>query len=629
MDTPARPASPASPPWTDQVEHTVAGLALAGLLLWAGLRLLAHLPQEAIAWPLQGVLAVGVPWALLHTLRGLLRREGAVDLLAAVGIVTAAATHELLAAALLVLMLAGGRSLERMATQRASRLLQAIAARMPLGARRVAGDEVHEVALSDVQPGDLLELLPHAICPCDGVVEQGSTTMDESYLTGEPFLMPKVVGSSLLSGAINGDGVVRYRATRRAEDSRYARIMHVIEASERTRPPIDRLAQQVGRWFTPVALACAIGAGLWNSDVQRFLAVLVVATPCPLIIAVPVTVLGAIAQCARHGILIRDAAVLEVIGTCTTVILDKTGTLTHGTPVLAEEHLARGHEGDEVLTQAASLEQYSRHPLAQPLLEAATRRGLVLETPTSITEQPGRGCSGHTRGHLVLLTSRTQATLLDPGAVLPAATVGLECVVMLDGRYAATYTFRDEPRAESHPFVRHLQPRHGVGRVLLVSGDRRASVEHLARQVGITEIHAEQSPEQKLDLVRAATQEARTLFVGDGINDAPAMLAATVGVAIGSRHDATCEAAGAVILESSLQGVDHLIHIGYRMRTLALQSSLGGLLLGAAGMAAAAVGHLSVVEGALLQELIDLAALVNALRIALPGGTASDLPTAL
>jgi P-type E1-E2 ATPase len=294
------------------------------------------------------------------------------------------------------------------------------------------------------------------------------------------------------------------------------------------------------------------------------------------------------------------------------LIFDKTGTLTYGKPVLTDVLCEEGFFRDDVLSKAASLEQYSKHPLAVAVVGAAREADLSVLQASLISEKPGAGLQGTIDGTLIRITGRSQVR----GIALPEATIGLECLVLFDERLAAVLRFRDVPRQESRPFIAHLKPRHGARRVLLLSGDREEEVRHLARQVGISEIHFGKSPEEKVAIVAAATELEKTLFVGDGINDAPAMLMATVGVALGSNSDVTSEAADAVVLDSSLEKTDELIHISRRMRRIALESAIGGMVLSMVGMAFAAMGWLSPVAGAVAQEAIDLAAVLNALRVA-------------
>lgn len=363
-----------------------------------------------------------------------------------------------------------------------------------------------------------------------------------------------------------------------------------------------------------------------SGDPSRFLAVSVVATPCPLLIAIPVAIIGSISLAARRGIIIKDPAVLERVATCRTAIFDKTGTLTYGEPELTGIISAPGVDADEALALVAGLERYSRHPLAGAILRAAGDRGRPPPESTEVREPPGQGLTGTVNGRAVRVTGRPKLTVRQPevAAQLPPPAEGLECVALLDGQYAATLRFRDRPRPGGRPFIRHLGNKHGFDRVMLMSGDRESEVRYLADRVGITEVNAGQSPEQKLALVNAETARAATVYVGDGINDAPALTAATVGIAVGQSSDVTAEAAGAVILDSSLEKVDEFLHIGARMRRVALQSAVGGMALSFIGMGVAAAGYLPPVGGAVVQELIDVAAVLNALRAAFPPRTLTD-----
>jgi len=438
--------------------------------------------------------------------------------------------------------------------------------------------------------------------------------------------MSKAPGATVLSGAINGEAALTIRADRLAVDSRYARIMQVMRASEQGRPRLRRLGDQLGAFYTPVAVVIALAAWAATGEASRFLAVLVVATPCPLLIAIPVAIIGSVSLSARRGIIIKDPAVLEKVATCRTAIFDKTGTLTYGEPQLTELLPAPGHDGRDVLGLVAGLERYSKHPLAGAILVAAEKQGAPPREASAVSEPPGHGLTGTVSGRAVEVTSRKKLLVRHPEveALLPPAADGLECVVLVEGRYAATFRFRDRPRADGAPFIRHLSRRHRFRRVMLVSGDRESEVRYLAEQVGITEVRAGQTPEEKLAIVRAETAKANTVFLGDGINDAPALTAATVGIAFGQNSDITAEAAGAVIMDSTLEKVDEFLHIGKRLRAIALQSAVGGMALSLVGMGVAATGYLPPVAGALMQEVVDVLAVLNALRMALPPRSLTD-----
>jgi heavy metal translocating P-type ATPase len=524
-------------------------------------------------------------------------------------------------------MLTGGEALESYALRSASSVLGALAKRMPSIAHRKRELEILDVELIEVAVGDTLVIYPHDICPVDGVVIEGHGVMDESYLTGEPFQITKTTGSTVISGAINGESALTIRTTQRAADSRYAKIMEVMRESETKRPHLQRLGDQLGAIYTPVAVLLALLAWGISGESIRFLAVLVIATPCPLLLAIPIAIIGSISLCARRAIIVKSSVVLEQIAGCRTAIFDKTGTLTYGEPKLTEQLIAPGFDQKEVLTLVASLERYSKHPLARAILAAAKEAGIQVPEATEVSEQPGRGLRGTVSGHQLQITSRNKLLAQNVAGAdqLPSLAGGLECVVVIDQRYAAALRFRDAPRAESRSFVSHLEPKHHFAHVMIVSGDRESEVRYFAEQVGITEIYAEQSPEEKLAIVRKETAAAKTLYVGDGINDAPAMMAATVGMAIGQNSDVTAEAAGVVVMDKSLKKVDEFMHISRRMRIIALQSALGGMALSLIGMAFAATGHLSPVNGAIAQEIIDVLAVLNALRAAVPPKVIHDL----
>ena len=417
----------------------------------------------------------------------------------------------------------------------------------------------------------MIAIFPHDTAPVDGVVVDGHGSMDESYLTGEPYVVAKAPGASVLSGAINGDAVLIIRAERRAQDSRYAQIIQVMAEAEQKRPKIRRIGDQIGIWFAPFALLVA--------------------------------------------------------GLATTAIFDKTGTLTYGRPELVAVLPASGRSENDVLRLAASLERYSKHPLAVAVLAAANARNLALGDVGMVSEKPGQGLSGVVDGRDIAVTHRKKLIKSDPALadILPPSASGLECAIMIDGAYGATLQFRDSPRVEGRDFVGHLGPVHHFKKIMLLSGDRESEVSHLSKLLGIEESLASQTPEQKVEIVRRETAAAPTLFMGDGINDAPALAVATVGIAFGKHSAVTAEAAGAVIPESSLQTVDELFHISTAMRRILLQSVIGGMVLSIVAMGFAAMGYISPVMGAVLQEGIDVIAIVNALRLALVRNIHADL----
>ncbi len=609
-----------------RLELAIAILAVVAIAAHLVLRFASPDPMEIANWPLYVALALGGVPLVVELLVKLFHRQFGSDLLAGISIVTAILLGEYLAGTLVVLMLSGGEALEAYAVKSASSVLQALSKRMPTVAHRKLGSTIEDVPLDQLAIGDHVVVFPHEVCPIDGIVTDGHGVMDESYLTGEPYMMSKTPGVAVLSGAINGESALTIQAEKLAVDSRYAQIMKVMQASEEHRPHIRRLGDQLGAFYTPVAVTLAIIAWIISGDPVRFLAVLVVATPCPLLIAIPVAIIGSISLAAKRGIVIRDPAVLEKLDRCRTVIFDKTGTLTYGQPQLTEAFYAEGFDSNEVMSLVTSVERYSKHPLAEAMLRKGKELQVATHEATETSEKPGQGLRGRVRGRSIRITNRK--TLLkeipDATSLLPPQSSGLECVVVIDDAYAATFRFRDAPRREGASFVHHLGPRHSINRVMLLSGDRESEVQYLAEQVGISEVYAEKTPEEKLEIVRKETAAAETLFVGDGINDAPALMAATVGIAFGQNSDVTTEAAGAVILDSSLAKVDELMHISRRMRRIALQSAVGGMAVSIVAMFVAAAGYLPPVAGAITQEVIDVFAVVNALRVAMLPASLTD-----
>ena len=592
-------------------------LSLAAIILYLLLRYVFHQTGIPLSLPLWIAVAVGGVPLLYDLVREVIRKNFGSDFLAGLSIVTAAIMGEFLVATIIVLMLSGGQALEDIATRRASSVLNALARRMPSLAHRVVNGSLQEIAVGDIRIGDRLVVLPHEICPVDGTVESGTGTMDESFLTGEPFLIRKTTGSQVISGALNGDTALSIVADKLAVDSRYSRIMQVMRTAEENPPRIRRLADRLGAFYTPIAVAIALAGWLLSGNAERFLAVIVIATPCPLLLAIPIAIIGSISLAAKRGIVIKKPAVLEQVGKIQTMFFDKTGTLTYGEPVVTGIVPFGGFEPSEVLHLAASLEQFSKHPLAGAVLRAAEEKKIALQGVESVSEKPGEGLKGHVAGRVVLVSGRRK---IPPEMIaeLPPQASGMESVVVIDNRLAGLIQFHDRPRAEGKPFVRHLKPRHDVRHLMILSGDRSSEVRHLADIVGIETAHANQTPEEKLRIVREETEKGPTLYLGDGINDAPAMMAATVGVAFGQNSDITAEAAGAVILEPTLGKVDELLHIGMQMRRIALQSAVGGIVLSSIGMIAAALGYLPPLEGAIGQEVIDLLAVLNAVRASLP-----------
>lgn len=558
----------------------------------------------------------GIPSAL-QILVKLFKGDLGADSLAVLALITACVLNQYLAAVIIILMIASGQALEAYAMRKASAVLSALAERMPALAHRKSESSIEDIPLADIRRGDIIVIYPHETCPVDGVVIDGKGSMDESYLTGEPYQISKIPGAAVLSGAINSEAVLTVRAEKIPAESRYASIVAVLQEAEQKRPTLRRLGDQIGAVFAPMALLFACIAWYITGDAMRFLAVLVIATPCPLLIAIPITIISAISMAAKQAIIIKDPTVLERLPTCRTAIFDKTGTLTYGKPVLTDILVREGGDANLILQAVASLERYSKHPLAGAVLQAAKEKKLSLLDATCVTESPGKGLSGTVGQDNIQITHRKKIVddYPDIQQQLPPTATGLECIILINNQYAATLRFHDVPRAETKSFIHHLEPFHQFKKIMLVSGDRESEVNYLGAFLDLSEIHASQTPQQKLAIVRSEMQHNATLFMGDGINDAPALTAATVGVAFGQYSQVTAEAAGAVIMESSLNKVDELIHLSLSTRKIALQSALGGMALSVIGMLFAAAGFLTPVAGAILQEVIDVLAMMNALRL--------------
>lgn len=605
------------------IEGKIAILTVVGIALF--LIFDFFLPPYA-NYPLYVVLGLGGGYLVFGLIRKIFILEFSSDLLAGISIVTSVILGEYLAGSIVVLMLSGGETLENYAIRTASKVLAALAKRAPTIAHRKKKEQIEDISVESICVGDTLVIFPHEICPADGVVLEGKGEMDEAFLTGEPFLISKAPGTKVISGAINGNASLTIQASKLAVDSRYEMIMRVMRESEQKRPRIRRLADQLGAWYTPLAVLIALCAWIATGEAIRFLAVLVIATPCPLLLAIPVAIIGSISLSAKQGILIKNPVVLEQMDQCQTMILDKTGTLTYGKPNLTNQTVFDHLSSEEILQKVASLERYSKHPLASAILEGADQEKLPLLDVKKISEEKGEGLKGEIDGTSIVITGRKHLAKYGISEERLPKGGGLECVILINGKLSALYRFHDTPRSDSKPFVQHLGKKHGYKKVMIVSGDREEEVKYLADVVGIQEIYANQSPEQKVEIVERERKKAKTVFLGDGINDAPALVAATVGIAFGKNSDITAEAAGAVVMDNTFEKVDEFLHISKRMRRIALQSAVGGMALSVVGMAVAAGGYLPPVAGALTQEVIDVLAIVNSIRAAWKPAHLSDVP---
>jgi len=557
----------------------------------------------------------------------------AADLVAMLAIVAALALGEPLAGLIVVLMQTGGEALERYAEGRASAAVHELEAAAPRLAHRLAAGELEDIPAEQVAVGDEVLVRPGELVPCDGLVLGGRSQVDTARLTGEPLPVAAAEGTRLLSGSLNLDGPLTLRATARAEESQYARVVQLVRTAQESKAPLQRLADRYAAWFTPLTLLVCLTAYLATRDPVRVLAVLVVATPCPLILATPVAVVGGINRAARYGIIFRHGSALEQMARITTAVFDKTGTLTIGRPQVAEILAVPPFTAEEVLRLAGAVEHGSGHLLARTLIEEAAARGVEPPMARGITESPGEGVTGETEGRRVAVGGWAFVVGRHPEAEqgLRAAlgggtSEGLRAYVAVDGRGAGVVEYADRLRPGLPAFMATLR-RLGVRRTLLLSGDDQTNASAVGRAVGIQEVHGGLLPAGKVAFVQRLMKEGEhVLMVGDGTNDAPALSTATVGVALASGGGGiSAEAADAVILADDPTRVAAAIAISRRTLRLARQSIWAGLGMSGVAMVAAALGYIPPIAGALLQEGIDVAVILNALRASLPprGGPAT------
>ncbi|MFF4579665.1 heavy metal translocating P-type ATPase [Streptomyces sp. NPDC001389] len=590
---------------------TAAALAGGGIAWLVG----AHGLSDLL-WAL-GTVAAIVP-AVVWVLTALRRGHAGVDLIAVLALGGTLAVGEYLAGALIALMLATGRTLEAAAQRRASHDLRALLEHAPRSARRRTDSGVLTVSLAEVAAGDLLVVGPGEVVPVDGRVESTAAVLDESVLTGESLQVERPRGETVRSGVVNAGGAFELRATATEQDSTYAGIVRLARQAGAESAPVVRLADRYAAWFLPLSLAVAGLAWLISGSAVRAVAVLVVATPCPLLLAAPVAIVSGLSRASRIGVVIRDGGALENLGRARTLLLDKTGTLTRGRPRVLDVTAAPGITPSEVLRLAASLDQYSPHVLAQAIVDTARERGLSLSVPTDVTEEPGRGATGSVNGHRVAIgrlgpdeARPPWAKAVDNRALLDGAAVAW---LTVDRRLTGAVLLRDPLRHDAPRTLRHLRAA-GIQRLLMLTGDRAAPAHEVAAVLGLDGVLAELSPAGKVAAVRDERERAVTVMVGDGVNDAPALATADVGVAMGSRGStASSEAADIVLTTDRVDRLADAVAIAQRARRIAVQSALGGMVMSLAAMAAAAAGLLPPAVGALLQEAIDAAVILNALR---------------
>ena len=581
----------------------LAGNPGAARLLWGATTLVCLLPLA------------------FTVVRELARGRTGVDLIAVLAMAGALAVGEQLAGAVVAVMLAGGQVLERHATGRARRELTHLLSRAPRVAHRRDGDRLVEMPLAAVAQGDLLVVRAGEVLPVDGLVDGGAAVLDESALTGEALPVERGAGERVRSGTLNAGAAFELRATATAEASTYAGIVRLVEQAASEKAPLVRLADRYAIWFLPFTLAVAALAWTVSHDATRAIAVLVVATPCPLILAAPIAIVAGISRAARSGVIVKAGGALETLARGEVLLLDKTGTITAGTPRLAEVVPFAAIAPDEALRLAASLDLVSPHPLAEALVGAAHERGLSLAFPRDTREQPGDGIEGAVEGHRVRVG---KGEWVMAGAALPPAAAELRArsrrtgssapFVAVDGNLTAAFLLEDSIRGDAPATLRALRA-DGFREIVLLTGDQAAVAADVGKAVGVDRVLAEQSPAAKVAAVREASLRGVAVMVGDGINDAPALAAAEVGVAMGARGaSASSEAADIVIVPDRLGLLLDAHAVARRCRRIAVQSIVAGMLLSGAGMILAAAGWLPPVAGAIAQEGIDLLVILNALR---------------
>ena len=619
------PRIPGRQSWRRAASHPIMRAAWRPLLalgfilggLAAGL-LESGAAYDRVIW--YAGLAITGSAVVWRTLRGAVRGQFASDVVATLAIVAAALLGHPVVGLVIVLMQTGGEALERYAEGRASDAVRALEAAAPRVAHRLHGTATHDVRADDVAIGDLLLVRPGELIPCDAVVVDGTSHVDASMLTGESLPISAARDTQLMSGSANLDGPLTVRALATAQESQYARIVALVRSAQASKAPLQRVADRYAVWFTPVTLIVCALAYAASGDWLRVLAVLAVATPCPLILATPVAVIGGINRAARRQIIMRHGTALERVGTATVAVFDKTGTITIGQPRVREVVTAAGFAAADVLRLAGAVERSSGHLLARTLVHAAEASGVALPQAEQVVEVPGRGVSGMVEGHCVIVGARS--FVLERSSGGEAALAGFEpaesqlrAYVAVDGAVVATVEYADALRPGLSDVFRDLTTL-GVRRVMLLSGDHSKTTRTVAAAAGIAEVQGDLLPEDKVTVVRALVASGESvLMVGDGTNDAPALSAATVGIALaGHGGGITAEAADVVILVDDLSRVPEAMRISRRTMHIARQCIGVGLGLSAAGMLAAAFGGLQPTAGALVQEAIDLAVIVNALR---------------
>ncbi|MBM2320845.1 MULTISPECIES: heavy metal translocating P-type ATPase [Marivita] len=602
---------------TDRFKTAILLLAVIGLIAglafyFAGRRDIANIVWFAGVVPALAALTVEI-------LRSIGRGEVGLDIVAALSMTAALVFGETLAAAVVAVMYSGGTFLESFAEGRARHEMHDLLSRVPRTATRHRNGGLEDIPLEEIAPGDRLLIRQGDVVPVDGTVASDAAFVDTSALTGESLPVRLARGAEAMSGSTNAGEAFDVTATREAKDSTYAGIVRLVEEAQASKAPMSRLADRWSLGFLAVTVTIAFAAWWFTGDPIRAVAVLVVATPCPLILAVPVALVAGLSRAAHFGVLIKGAGPLETMARIRTLMLDKTGTLTDGRPKIVSINSADGMDEDDILLFAASLDQASKHPVAQAVVAAAKAQGLTLPVPSEVAEFPGEGVVGHVEGRSVIvggdgfvasrvgrMTGDHPATAKSAGSVLVAVAV--------DGHMVGHLVMSDPLREGAGVMLEGLR-REGIGRILLATGDRADVAERVTEGLGLDGLRAGLTPDQKVLLVLTERKHGPVMMVGDGVNDAPALAAADVGVAMGARGAAaSAEAADVVLLVDRIDRLGPGIEIARASRRIAVESVVAGIGLSVLGMIAAAFGYLTPVQGALLQEVIDVAVILNALR---------------
>jgi heavy metal translocating P-type ATPase len=584
------------------------GVALVGLaLMLSGLELPARIVISAFSLLIAAIESVGM-------VRAILRKHYGIDILAVTAIIATVVVGEYWASIIIVLMFTGGEALEDFAERRAKRELTSLLERSPLIAHRQDADRTVDIPISEVAIGDTLMVKPGEVVPVDGKLITADAVFDESSLTGESLPVDRIAGDDLISGAVNGATAIFMIVSHRAEDSQYQRIVALVAEAAESKAPFVRMADRYAIPFTIVAYLLAAVGWIISGQASRFAEVLVVATPCPLIIAAPVAFIAGMSRAARHGIIIKNAGTLERLARVKTVAFDKTGTLTHGQPDLVDVRPAASWSEQEVLRFAASAEQSSAHTLAHSIVVAAKFRGIALDACDSVVETTAHGLTAVIGGKTVVVGKFGFILDADPTAVKTHLNAGeLAVYVAIDGTYAGALILRDEVRLDAAETILWLR-RLGVEHTLMLTGDGAATANHVAASLGVSDVQADCLPIDKVHAVQAVVARP-VMMVGDGVNDAPVLAVADIGVAMGARGStAASESADVVIMKDDLQRVARAVQVGRETIRIATQSIWIGMVLSLGLMVIAVFGVVPAILGAGFQEVIDLVTILNALR---------------